>query len=182
MLALQKRMKDKDLDLVLQGRITTMLAMLQLYMAGNTSWLESSRLAAVNAGKGNGLARSLHKWLWDFLEDHNNLPLSLYGLHNKSQPDDEDIAQEIQLHLQSRSKYISAMDVVRYLKDPEVLARFNMKKIPSEWTAHHWLAKMQFHCGEPVNGMYIDGHKRPDVVEYHQKVFLCSGLYWKSGW
>ncbi|KAF8511585.1 hypothetical protein JB92DRAFT_3117878 [Gautieria morchelliformis] len=56
------------------------------------------------------------------LEDNEQLPESLYGQHRKSRiEEEEDLAQEIHLHLQSlNKKYLKAVDIVRYLAKPEV--------------------------------------------------------------
>ena len=45
-----------------------------------------------------------------------------YGNYNKSIPDDEDFAQDIQLHLTEIAKkgYIQAQDIVDYVVTPEV--------------------------------------------------------------
>ena len=32
--------------------------------------------------------------------------------------------------------------------------------------AHQWLKHMNWRYGKQLNGMYMDGHKREDVVEY----------------
>ncbi|KDQ32259.1 hypothetical protein PLEOSDRAFT_1034296, partial [Pleurotus ostreatus PC15] len=39
-------------------------------------------------------------------------------------------------------------------------------------TAHRWLRKEGFDYIEHRKGLYYDGHKRPDIVDYRQNVFL----------
>ena len=39
----------------------------------------------------------------------------------------------------------------------------------SEHCAHHWLHKLGYGDTEVRKGIYVDGHKRPDVVEHRQK-------------
>src|SRR5882724_11642863 len=79
------------------------------------AWTSASGIAATAAGKGHGLAQSLHAWTWQLLDDKNQLPVSLYGRHIKSVITDEDIAQEIHLYLQSLDKkYLCARDIVWY--------------------------------------------------------------------
>jgi len=81
------------------------LAFLQLYVNGTgMDWTTASGIAATAADKGHGLAQSLHAWTWQFLDDINQLPVSLYGGHIKSVIEDEDMAQYIHLHLQSLDK------------------------------------------------------------------------------
>jgi hypothetical protein len=53
------------------------------------------------------------------------LPL---GTWNKSQVDNEGLQQELFNHLQSIGKYISAMDVVCYMAQPDVQKQYRMKK------------------------------------------------------
>jgi len=38
----------------------------------------------------------------------------------------------------------------------------------SQSTAQRWLAKLKWHYSKVKNGMYIDGHKRVDIVAYRQ--------------
>ncbi|KAF8574367.1 hypothetical protein K439DRAFT_1649791 [Ramaria rubella] len=79
-----------------------MLAFLRLYSSANgPTWHEASLLAATAAGKGAGLARSLQMWVWEYLEDNEQLPTSLYGQHR-------------------RKTYLHAMDIIRYLDHPEM--------------------------------------------------------------
>ena len=69
-------------------------------------------MVATSVGRGHSLARSLHGWLWDFLEDSDQLPFSLY-CGSMSRIEDEDLASEIHNHLESLGKkYLSAMDVI----------------------------------------------------------------------
>ena len=42
-----------------------------------------------------------------------------------------------------------------------------------EHTAVNWLKKLGYECKDVRKGIYIDGHKRPDVVEYRAK-FLAK--------
>ena len=76
-----------------------MLAFLQFYMAGEgMMWHEASLLAAKAAGKGKGLACTLRKWMWNYIEDRTNLPVNTYGRHKCSLLEDEDLAQELHEH------------------------------------------------------------------------------------
>jgi hypothetical protein len=53
--------------------------------------------------------------------------------------DDEDLANEIALHLQGIAKWIKAMDIVHYLDQPEVKRRHKLKKSISVATAQRWM-------------------------------------------
>ncbi|KIJ35540.1 hypothetical protein M422DRAFT_180562 [Sphaerobolus stellatus SS14] len=123
---------------------------------------EASFLAAKAAGCSTGFTWSLRGWVWYFIEDEDILPKSKYGTQ-KSCIHDEDVAQEIQLHLQSlQKKYFPAMDVVHFLDQPEVKARLKFKKTPTKCTCHKWLHAMEYHFGKASKGMYIDGHEHED--------------------
>ena len=39
-------------------------------------------------------------------------------------------------------------------------------------TARQWLKKLGLEWGTVRKGVYVDGHKREDVREYHEKVFI----------
>jgi hypothetical protein len=39
----------------------------------------------------------------------------------------------------------------------------------SECCAHHWLHKLGYGVTEVRKGVYVDGHERPDVIEYRRK-------------
>ncbi|TFK39602.1 hypothetical protein BDQ12DRAFT_722440 [Crucibulum laeve] len=81
----------------------------------------------------------------------DEIPENLYGTWNKSAIDDEDIAQEINLHLQSLGKDITADHIVKFVARPEMLAQLGRKKTILQ---------------------YADGHERSDVINYQQNEFL----------
>ena len=56
---------------------------------------------------------------------HQKTPLHCYGKFNSSILEDEDLAQDIQLHLTeiAKKRYIHAQDVVDYVVTPEVQER-----------------------------------------------------------
>ena len=63
--------------------------------------------------------RMLQKWTHTFIIDHNDLPQNLYRQWNVSMLEDEGLAEEIHLHLQSIGKYVKAMDIIHYLTRDE---------------------------------------------------------------
>ena len=66
-----------------------------------------------------------------------NLPLNIYCRWNVSILEDEDLAQDIHLHLQSIGKFVEAMDIVHYLDTPVMKTRLKLKKTISLATATH---------------------------------------------
>jgi len=121
---LEKKEKDMTLDLVFHGCLSSMLSMLRFYTSGKeTGWQESSLLTATSTGKGHSVAHSLHGWIWNFLEDNEQLPINLYCC-SMSRIEAEDLASEICNHTQSLDKkYLFAMDIIDYLNQSEVQAR-----------------------------------------------------------
>jgi hypothetical protein len=52
------------------------------------------------------------------------------------------------------------------------LLRYTLKNKLSEHTAWWWLARLGWRNQLLRKGVYMDGYKRPDVVEYHNQTFL----------
>lgn len=166
--------KDKKLDVVFRSRITAMLGALNLYLDPELSygWREASLVASKSLGQGINHARNIRTWIHQFLRN-GKFPLHRYGQYHSSILEDEDFAQEIQLHLsevQQQEGHIRAQDIVDYVATPKVQERLGAKaKVISKRTAQRWLRKLDWRYGRKRNGMYIDGHERPDVVEYRNQ-------------
>jgi hypothetical protein len=167
---------DPKLDLLLQSRLEGMKRFLWNYTNPASSyygkWTAASLDTATASEKGPWFARRLREWSSAFIDDPKNLPHNVYGTWNKSCLEDEDLKQEILLHLQSIGKYISAMDIVRYLDQPDVQKWHGFKKTISERTAQTWLKNLGYRWKLEPSGQYVDGHKRKDVTDYRQNVFL----------
>ncbi|KAH7903859.1 hypothetical protein BJ138DRAFT_1019952, partial [Hygrophoropsis aurantiaca] len=107
-------------------------------------WMASSLQTAHGLMKGPWLARNLRKWSKMYINDRNNLPIHLYGMSSVSRIEDESLAAEIQVHLQSIGKFIKAMDIVQYIADPEVRKRHGLKRPISLATAQRWMKKLDY--------------------------------------
>ena len=88
--------------------------------------------------------------------------------------DDEDVQKEARTWLKSQkvgsvtsSGFCRALNVL-------ILPQLGiaLKKPLSNCTARRWLYKLGFRRKPLSKGVYMDGHERPDVVEYREKVFL----------
>jgi hypothetical protein len=92
--------KDKKLDIVFRGHISAMVSTLNLYLDPELSytWREASLLVAKSQGNGLSRAWNIRTWLHSFLH-YGKLPLHRHGCYSVSILEDEDFAQEIQLHL-----------------------------------------------------------------------------------
>jgi hypothetical protein len=103
--------------------------------------------------------------------------------------EDEDFAQAIHLHLQSLGPWIRAQDVVDFVKRPETLAQFGLKKPISLAIATWWMKQLGYRWTTTPGGQYVDGHKRKDIVDYCLETFLPRWMSieertqkWKEDW
>jgi hypothetical protein len=57
-------------------------------------------------------------------------------------------------------------------------------KKPKDWkplgktATYKWLNCLGFHATKEKKGVYIDGHKREDIIDYRQKEFLSQIAYY----
>ncbi|KAJ7927374.1 hypothetical protein B0H13DRAFT_2312578 [Mycena leptocephala] len=148
--------KSVEMNRVLLARLELMLSFLRLYASGGyTAWPQSADIVAKSAGKGSWLSRRIREWTVNFIKDDENLPTAEYGKMNGSVLEDEDLAQELHLHLQGIGKHVAAQDIGISLA-----------------TAQRWMKRMEFRWTKEPKGMYSDGHEREDVVAYRQNIFL----------
>ncbi|KAJ7198733.1 hypothetical protein GGX14DRAFT_401718 [Mycena pura] len=141
--------KHVDLNMVLRGRLELMLSFLRLYAASG-----------------------ICGWVLAFVKDETHLPHGQYGKFNVSILENEDLAQELHLHLQSLGNYISAQDVVDYMGLEEMKKRLNLKHGISLQTARRWMKRMEYRWTLEPKGMYKDSHECEDVVDYRRNTFL----------
>ncbi|KAJ7447331.1 hypothetical protein B0H11DRAFT_2335656 [Mycena galericulata] len=137
-----------------------------------SEWAKHADIIAKSAGSSSWMSRRIREWTITFMKDDTNLPTAEYGKFNGSVLEDEDLAQEIHLHLQSVGKFVAAQDIVNYMASDEMKTRFNLKHGISLRTAQRWMRRMEYRWKSEPKGMYSDGHEREDVVAYRQNVFL----------
>ena len=133
--------------------------------------MECSKLAAKAVEKGSvNHARNLERWVISYMQ-HGSLPVNGHGRLNTSILDDEDLTQQIHLHLIGIAKdgYVRAQDVVEVMATPEMKRYLGAKTGITVRTGQRWLHKMNWRYGKATKGMYIDGHERADVVEYRKE-------------
>jgi hypothetical protein len=146
----QRGYEDPKLSPVLKERLTHMKNFLWLYVdvcddgrqhPGNPvggHWGKAADQAARNAhaGKKIGyyLSRRLRSWSKAYIEDRNALPVQALR-RTPSRIDDESLAADLKLHLQSLGKYIRAQDIVDYINVVENRNRLGLKKTISLRTA-----------------------------------------------
>ena len=111
---------DPELNHTLCTHLAMMLHFLCIYqLNGYQHWINSSAQVATLYGW-NILwtARRLHEWTHAFAQDKTGLPNHQYGKWHSSVLEDEDLSQEICLHLKYKGLYICAIDIVHFLQTP----------------------------------------------------------------
>ncbi|KAI0257742.1 hypothetical protein BC834DRAFT_848718 [Gloeopeniophorella convolvens] len=167
---------NKSLDPTLRMRVTAMLGALNLFLDPvlQYPWGRSSMIAATAQGHGITCVRAIRRWILNFVW-LDQLPAHQYSRARWSVLDDEDIAQELQHGFTEHAKwgYIKAKDIIEIVESPEMQARFIALGVSKtsilETTVRRWLKKLEWRYGKEKKGMYVDSHKRADVVAYCQE-------------
>lgn len=136
-------------------------------------WIPASQQAAQAVGSGTSYASTqLRKQAKKFLSSHK-VPPTPWGAWNRSRIDtDEELAQEINLYLQAKGKYVKAEHICEYLNQPDVKEKWGLKKTIGKSTAKRWMKKLGYRWVKCHKGQYVDGHERDDVVHYRKSVYL----------
>ena len=107
--------KECQLPLQLRTRLKWIASFLHIYtdtksVYGNRShgsrWMASSLLCTHTQQGTTTWAKNLRKWARALIQDQSALPVSNNGTPRNSRIDDEDVAADIALHLQSLGPYI----------------------------------------------------------------------------
>ncbi|KAG1867209.1 hypothetical protein DFJ58DRAFT_714447 [Suillus subalutaceus] len=146
------------------------------FRASRGNWSKAALQVAHQLEKGEWFTHCLCQWTKAYIRDRKNLPLCQKS-HAISHIEDEELAADIKLHLQSVGKYIRALNIVHYLDDPIVQKCHGFKNTISLKTAQRWLWKLDYWWKKEKRGQYSDGHERDDVVYYCQNIFLPA---WES--
>ena len=164
--------KRGDLDVIVQARITAMIGLLNIHTDNNFrySWRTASEIMAKTLGHRTNHVQHIRKWMMDFLK-WRDLPLHQFNWKHLTILDDEDLAEEIKTCMMKGAS-LKAKDIVEIVASPQLQAIFAQKGITkasiSVKTALQWLEKLGWTYRKLKNRMYLDGHKRSDVVEYRQ--------------
>ncbi|KAI6106717.1 hypothetical protein EDD16DRAFT_1423969, partial [Pisolithus croceorrhizus] len=149
--------KKPGLDPVLQERLERMREFLWLYTNVDAKgvplhenpvggqWMKAADQAARNTGRTHGvyLSRCLRAWAKAYIKDHKALPLRMES-QTFSRLDDETVAAELKLHLQSCGKFVHAQDLVDYLNVPENQAHLGFSESISLKTAQRWMKRLGY--------------------------------------
>nr|GAT48525.1 predicted protein [Mycena chlorophos] len=168
--------KDPGIDAFTRNRLEGMRAALEFYTNTESKtkgrWGDSALMAAIGLGRGKHCARLLAKLCRNYIEDRQLLPFNPFGEWNKTMLSDEDLANDVRLHLQSLGKDITAKKLTEYLRDPSVRERHGIEHDVSERTCQRSLHTLGYRFHEAKKGMYVDGHERADVVHYRNTHYL----------
>ncbi|KXN89124.1 hypothetical protein AN958_06325 [Leucoagaricus sp. SymC.cos] len=137
------------------------------------NWTHAAKETAEFAQKSDYYSKQLRLWAKNFISDGKKLPpLKSHSGGAPAVIDDDDVIQDIQIHLQGIGKYIKARDIVDFCGTSEMLERLGRTKSISESTARRWLVKMGYRWVKNPKGQYVDGHEREDVVIYRETVYV----------
>jgi hypothetical protein len=172
------RKKPMKLGLVLHTRVLAMLSTLNLFMDEELKlgWKRASVVAArVQGFKGENRARNIWVWIHNFLASGLlDLPRPAYRGNKDSLLNAEDLSSKLTLWLlekqeQRGTRHITAQDVVNFIHSDEIQCKHRRVSI-TEHTACCWLHRMDWRYGKTPKGMYVDRHKRPDIVDGRVKL------------
>jgi hypothetical protein len=164
--------------------------------------IEASLLVAQSnhpTGDGKTLARKIRASFL-YYRTHGSLPLETRGgkRSNRSYLDNEDVFKACRAWLLTQKLATVTPKRFRYALNTEIMPRLlatakkakkpllglttgtrkNPGKKPREWKSlgktaiYKWLNRLGFYATTEKKGVYIDGHERPDVIEYRQNDFL----------
>ena len=135
------------------------------------TWRKASIVVAKAQGAGPNWAQNVRRWIIEFVNE-GKLPLHSYCYKRPTVLEDKDVVREIQERLTEKAKlgFIKTEDVCDIIASNAIQGIFawlGVKKPSiSLSTAMRWLARLNWKYGKKLNGMYIDGHERDDVVAY----------------
>ncbi len=129
---LKAKVGDKRINLVTQYQIQGMLGLLNLYLDEglDLSWRKASAVVSKTQGHGDTHAQCIREWTTKFLQT-GTLPLHRLGQAWWTVLHDEDIANEIKLHIvgKSRKGFVRAEDIVNLVASPGIQKLFLEKGI-----------------------------------------------------
>ncbi|KAF8172598.1 hypothetical protein K438DRAFT_1530894, partial [Mycena galopus ATCC 62051] len=166
--------KDPKFDPFVRVRLEGMCTFLNFYTDTRSKtyshWGASALQAAVSLGKGSHCMRTLDSSL--YIHDRTLLPVNPYGEWKESLLADEGLRTDIDLYLQEIGNNITAEKLVQYLARPEVMEKHGITKSITVRTARRYLNMMGYRYTMPRKGQYSNGHERPDITDYRDKVYI----------
>ncbi|KAF7327022.1 hypothetical protein MKEN_00277100 [Mycena kentingensis (nom. inval.)] len=167
---------DCKLDPLRRARVHGIRAVLALFTDEGSltfgQWGESTKMAAIAMHRGPHCARVLAELSRQYIIDRSVAELNPYGKWTNNMLVHEDVKADVVTYLQSLGRYITAEKLQMFLCSPEFKQRHGIEKDVGLKTACRYLDELGYRFTSPKVGQYTDGHERPDVVEYRNKVYL----------
>ena len=142
------------------------------------TWTNAAKFSADSIGKSE---RSVRKWRSDLIANNGKLPESKQGRYERSGIlwSNEELNEKVREYVRANAAVkgrpnMTTMDFCKWVNKTllpnSTLEGGFPRKIALE-TSRKWLHMLGFEVLCPKKGIFIDGHERPDVVQY-QKEFL----------
>jgi len=119
--------KDPGLNIVLHKRLDGVKQLLWAYVNPQSptyrKWMAASLSTASALEQSTFHAQILRDQVQSFIADHRDQPFNVYGMGKVNEcllNQDQELAQDTNLHLQSIRKWVRAMDLVDYLDTPKM--------------------------------------------------------------
>ena len=159
-------------DRVLRTRLDHLDCFFAIYVTGK-GWTEATDYTATIIGRGTACSQQLRKWGQNYIRNRSALPYHQYANSgHRSLLNNIDFIGELFAHVTGAGLHVSAQVIVDFMKKPEVVERYQISKPVTLDTACKWMSRLNFKWQKPPKGTYIDGHERPDVMNYHQNTYL----------
>ena len=83
---------------------------------------------------------------------------------------DEDVLARVRLYLRQNKLKIDPAEFIEHVNH-QILPNAGRTKVISGKTAIRWMQRLGLQYSEARKGMFVDGHERPDVLEYRTIFF-----------
>lgn len=107
-------------------------------------WSASAKQTATAAGRGDYFAECVARMARQYIEDRNVLPINPFGKWSTSMLADEDLSNEILLHLQSLGNNITAEKLANYLRREDIREKYQIGGHISVRTAQRYLFELGY--------------------------------------
>ncbi|GES92520.1 hypothetical protein RCL_jg28850.t1 [Rhizophagus clarus] len=151
----------------------------QLQKSGHHK-MESAKIVAQLLNRGERFSKCVRAWAKSYTL-YNDIPQIGRGKYSgKSLLEDEGVRLKVSSYLRKMKHNVTIHNFCDYISS-EILPSLGIetKTTISTRTVNRWLKKMGFVYDRYQKGMYVDGHERPDVVEYRKQFLEEIDIYQK---
>ena len=154
-----------------------------VHLDGRSKIIVSEEIASILFKGSTWKGRVIRTWAKSWML-HGSIPISAQGKHWKTASFilEEDFRAECTTYLKSvKVGDITVTDFRHHINTVLLPAMAgSVGKGVSEKTARKWLVILGWKSRDAKKGVYVDGHARPDVVEYRQKQYLPTIFEYKK--